>query len=59
MNVEGLTNKQLLRKALQWMVDETELDGRPSAEAVAYAKAALSEVDQSKRPPNWLRAKPE
>ena len=57
MNVEGLTNRQLLVRALRRLVDEVE-HGLVSAEAVEWAKTALDEVVRNKRPESVVKLKP-
>jgi hypothetical protein len=49
MNVLGLTNRQLLVRALSRLVREVE-QGMVSAEAIEWAKSALGEVARNKRP---------
>jgi hypothetical protein len=57
MNVEGLTNRQLLVRALKRLVTEVE-EGLVSAEAVERAKEALGEVVRNKKPENLVKLKP-
>ena len=57
MNVEGLTNRQLLVRALKRLVTEVET-GLVSAEAVERAKEALGEVVRNKKPESLVKLKP-
>lgn len=57
MNVEGLTNRQLLVRALKRLVNEVEA-GLVSAEAIVWAKDALGEVVRNKKPESLARLKP-
>jgi hypothetical protein len=47
MNVEGLTNKQLLVRALERLVSEVEA-GLVAQQTLEMARAALVEVDRPK-----------
>ena len=57
MNIEGLTNRQLLVRALKRLVTEVE-QGPVSAEAVERAKEALGEVVRNKKPESLPKLKP-
>lgn len=57
MNVEGLTNRQVLVRALKRLLDEVET-GLVSAEAVTWARDALGEVVRNKRPESLPKIKP-
>jgi len=57
MNVEGLTNRQVLVRALRRLVSEVET-GLVSAEAIEWAKTALGEVVRNKRPESLPKLKP-
>jgi hypothetical protein len=57
MNVEGLTNRQVLVRALRRLLDEVET-GLVSAEAVERAKEALGEVVRNKKPESLAKLKP-
>jgi hypothetical protein len=57
MNVEGLTNRQVLVRALKRLVNEAEA-GEVSAEADEWAKEALGEVVRNKRPESLPKLKP-
>lgn len=57
MNVEGLTNRQLLVRALKRLLAEVET-GLVSAEAVELAKEALGEVVRNKQPESLAKLKP-
>lgn len=57
MNVLGLTNRQLLVRALSRLVREVET-GAVSAEAIAWAKDALGEVVRNKKPESIAKLKP-
>jgi hypothetical protein len=57
VNVEGLTNRQLLVRALKRLVSEVE-EGPVSAEAVERAKEALGEVVRNKKPESLPKLKP-
>jgi hypothetical protein len=57
VNVEGLTNRQVLVRALKRLLDEVET-GLVSAEAVEWAKEALGEVVRNKKPESLAKLKP-
>ena len=57
MNIEGLTNRQVLVRALKRLVTEVE-EGLVSAEAIAWAKDALGEVVRNKKPESLPKLKP-
>jgi len=57
MNVLGLTNRQLLVRALRRLVQEVE-SGLVSAEALEWAHDALGEVVRNKRPESIAKLKP-
>lgn len=57
MNIEGLTNRQVLVRALKRLVTEVE-QGLVSAEAVEWAKEALGEVVRNKKPESLAKIKP-
>ena len=57
MNVEGLTNRQVLVRALKRLVDEVET-GIVTTEAVQWAKEALGEVVRNKKPESLAKLKP-
>jgi hypothetical protein len=57
MNIEGLTNRQVLVRALRRLVNEVET-GLVSAEALEWARAALGEVVRNKRPESLPKLKP-
>jgi hypothetical protein len=57
MNVEGLTNRQVLVRALKRLVSEVE-EGPVSAEAIEWAKEALGEAVRNKRPESLPKLKP-
>lgn len=57
MNVEGLTNRQVLVRALKRLLDEVET-GMVSAEAIEWAKQALGEVVRNKKPESLAKLKP-
>jgi hypothetical protein len=57
VNVEGLTNRQLLVRALKRLVTEAEA-GEVSPEAIERAKEALGEVVRNKKPASLPKLKP-
>jgi len=57
MNIEGLTNRQVLVRALKRLVSEVET-GLVSAEAIEWAKTALGEVVRNKKPESLPKLKP-
>jgi hypothetical protein len=57
VNIEGLTNRQVLVRALKRLLDEVE-SGLVSAEAVTWAKEALGEVVRNKKPESLAKLKP-
>jgi hypothetical protein len=57
MNVEGLTNRQLLVRALKRLLDEIE-PGMVSNEAIRWAEEALGEVVRNKKPESLAKLKP-
>jgi len=57
MNVEGLTNRQLLVRALKRMTEEAER-GEISVEAINLAREAMGEVVRNKRPESLPKLKP-
>jgi hypothetical protein len=57
MNVEGLTNRQVLVRALKRLLDEVET-GLVSAEAIEWARTALGEVVRNKKPESLAKLKP-
>jgi len=57
MNVLGLTNRQLLVRALRRLVQEVET-GLVSAEALEWAHDALGEAVRHKRPESIAKLKP-
>lgn len=57
MNIEGLTNRQVLVRALKRLLDEVET-GLVSAEAVEWAREALGEVVRNKKPESLAKLKP-
>lgn len=57
MNVEGLTNRQLLVRALKRLLNEVET-GLVSTEAIEWAKTALGEVVRNKKPESLAKLKP-
>lgn len=57
MNVEGLTNRQVMVRALKRLVTEVE-GGQVSAEAIAWAHDALGEVVRNKKPESLPKLKP-
>jgi hypothetical protein len=57
MNIEGLTNRQVLVRALRRLVTEVET-GLVSAEAIEWAKTALGEVVRNKKPESLPKLKP-
>ena len=57
MNIEGLTNRQVLVRALRRLVSEVET-GLVSAEAIEWAKTALGEVVRNKKPESLPKLKP-
>lgn len=57
MNVEGLTNRQVLVRALSRLLREAK-EGPVSAEAVQWAEEALGEVVRNKNPESLPRLKP-
>ena len=56
MNVEGLTNRQVLVRALKRLLAEVET-GTVSAEAIAWAHDALGEVVRNKKPESLPKLK--
>jgi len=57
MNVLGLTNRQLMVRALKRLLDEVEA-GQVSSEAIIWAKDALGEVVRNKKPESLAKLKP-
>jgi hypothetical protein len=57
MNVEGLTNRQVMVRALSRLLREVEA-GLVSAEAIIWAKEALGEVVRNKKPESLPKIKP-